>query len=121
MMAFEKIVNKLQKKVEGMSLKDKIYASKIILACIATLGCFVLTLTQIEHSQAWGVAFGWILVLIHLLLVWKVVKVDIKEIGGPSKILMEGIGTYIFMWLLLWTIVHTIWWISVYGIRFFWP
>ncbi|MHA1298560.1 MAG: hypothetical protein ACTSO9_03855 [Candidatus Helarchaeota archaeon] len=114
-------IEKIKNKIENMSLKNKIYTSKIILAGIATLGCFVLTLTQVEHSQAWGVAFGWSLLLIHLLLVWKVVKVDLEEIKGPSKILMEGIGTYIFVWLLCWTIVHSIWWISVYGVPIFYP
>ncbi|NVM05336.1 MAG: hypothetical protein HWN67_23665 [Candidatus Helarchaeota archaeon] len=112
---------KLKTKIDEMSLKGKIYVSKIILAAIATLGCFILTLTQIEHSQAWGVGFGWSLVVIHFLVVWKVVKIDLNEIGGKGKILTEGFGTYVFIWLLLWTTVHTIWWISVYGIPIFYP
>ncbi|MHA1378721.1 MAG: hypothetical protein ACTSRG_10100 [Candidatus Helarchaeota archaeon] len=111
----------IKNKIKNMTLKNQIYTSKIILSGIATLGCFILTLTQIPHSQAWGVALGWSLLLFHFVLLLKVVKVDIEKIGGASKILMEGIGTYIFMWLLMWTIVHTIWWISVYGVPIFYP
>ena len=115
------VLDKLKQKIEKMSLKDKIYISKIILAGIATLGCFILTLLRIPHSQAMGVAFGWALLPIHYLLLAKVIKIDDKEIGGKGKIFMEGIGTYIFLWLVFWTTVHTIWWISVYGVPIFFP
>lgn len=115
------VIDKIKRKIEEMNLKSKIYVSKIILAAIATLGCFVLTLTQIENSQAWGVFLGWLLVVVHFFIVWKVVKVDLNEIGGKGKILMEGFGTYIFIWLLLWTTIHTIWWILNYGVPIFYP
>ena len=115
-------VEKIKDKIENMTLKDKVYWSKVILSGIATLGCFILTISQVSNSQAWGVALGWSLLLIHFLLVWKVVKVDSTKLGGgPSKILMEGIGTYTFLWLLLKTTVHSTWWISVYGVPIFWP
>lgn len=113
--------DKLKQKIERMSLKDQIYVSKLILAGIAALGCFVLTLSRIEHSQAWGVALGWSLLIIHFFLLCYVIKVDEKKMGGKGKIFMEGIGTYIFTWLLIWTIVHTIWWINIYGIPIFYP
>ena len=115
------MLDNLKRKIERMTLKDKIYYSKIILAGIATLGCFILTLSRVEHSQAWGVAWGWGLLLIYFIVLWKVVKVDLEEIGSKNKILMEGIGTYIFIWLFLWTTIHTIWWISIYGVPIFYP
>lgn len=95
-----------------MELKDKIYYSKILLAAISTIICNLLTILafffHFYNAQAYGVAFGWgILVPYYLLLSKKLDEKQITTLGGKKKIFLEGIGAYITFWVSSWALTYT--------------
>lgn len=95
-----------------MEFKDKIYYSKIFLAGISTIVCNLLTilayLTGFGHAQAYGVAFGWgILIPYYFILAKKLTEKQISQIGGKRKIFLEGIGGYVFFWVSTWALSYT--------------
>ncbi|MHA1131171.1 MAG: EMC3/TMCO1 family protein [Candidatus Helarchaeota archaeon] len=106
-----------------MEFKDKIYYSKVFLAGLTTIVCNLITicgyLFGFGHAQAFGVAFGWgILVPYYFFLAWKLNDKQIELLGGKKKIMLEGIGGYIFFWVSTWalsyTFLHTILWPDLY-------
>lgn len=95
-----------------MEFKDKIYYSKLLLATISTIVCNLLTILafflHFYNAQAYGVAFGWaILVPYYLLLSKKLSEKQIADLGGKKKILMEGIGAYVTFWVSSWALTYT--------------
>ena len=116
-----------------MEFKDKIYYSKILLAGISTIVCNLLTIlayfSGFGHAQAYGVAFGWgILVPYYFLLKWRLSEKQITALGGQRKIFLEGIGGYLTFWVSTWalsyTFLHYILWSDYYtpellGLPFF--
>jgi len=95
-----------------LELKDKIYYSKILLATLSTIVCNLLTILafflKFYNAQAYGVAFGWaILIPYYLLLSKKLNEKQIAEIGGKKKIFMEGIGAYVTFWVSSWALTYT--------------
>jgi len=111
-----------------VEFKDKIYYSKILLAGISSIVCNLLTilgfLFHFGHAQAFGVAFGWgILVIYCLLLNWLLSKRPDSEkifldIGGKRKIVMEGLGGYVTFWVSTWALsysfLHYVLWPELY-------
>jgi len=94
-----------------MELKDKVYYTKFILAVRTVIVCDIFTILDkfygMPNAQAWGVAFGWLMFIIDWAIMVFIFKLD-KKLGGKDKVLMEGIGTYIFGWVSLWTITYNI-------------
>lgn len=106
-----------------MEFKEKIYYSKVLLAGISTLVCNLLTILAyflgFGHAQAFGVAFGWgILIPYYFLLSWRLNEQQITTLGGKKKIFLEGIGGYVFFWVSTWglsyTFLHYILWPQFY-------
>jgi len=94
-----------------MELKDKIYYSKILLATISTVMCNLLTILAFFYhflnAQAFGVAFGWAILIPYYLILAKMLnEKQIAEIGGKRKIFLEGIGAYITFWVSLWALTY---------------
>ncbi|TFG05847.1 MAG: DUF106 domain-containing protein [Promethearchaeota archaeon] len=106
-----------------MEFKDKIYYSKILLAGLVVIFCNFLTILNyflnFGHAQAYGVAFGWaILIPYYFLLNWRLSEKQITELGGKKKILLEGIGGYVTFWVSSWALsyifLHNILWPQYY-------
>jgi uncharacterized membrane protein (DUF106 family) len=106
-----------------LEFKDKIYYSKILLAGLTTIVCNLITicgyLFGFGHAQAFGVGYGWgILVLYYFVVAWRLNDKQIELIGGKRKIFLEGIGGYIFFWVSTWalsyTLLHAILWADFY-------
>ena len=95
-----------------MEFRDKIYYSKVLLAGISTLVCNLLTILayffHFGHAQAFGVAFGWgILVPYCLYLNYTLTEKQITELGGKRKIVLEGLGGYVTFWVSTWALSYT--------------
>lgn len=106
-----------------MELKQRIYYSKYLLAGFSTIICNTLTILAFifgfGHAQALGVAFGWgILIPYYFIVKGKLNDEQIIIIGGKKKIILEGIGGYVSVWVCTWTfsymILHFILWPEYY-------
>lgn len=83
-----------------------------MLAGITTIVCNLFTILGyylgFGHAQAFGVAFGWgILIPYYFILAKKLNDTQIEALGGKSKIFLEGIGGYVFFWVSTWAISYT--------------
>jgi len=79
---------------------------------MVTIFCNFLTILDyflgFGHAQAYGVAFGWgILIPYFLLLNWRLSEKQIEKLGGKRKIFLEGIGGYITFWVSTWALSYT--------------
>ena len=124
-MIFMEKLNKFIDQLRALSVPDKGYISKVILGLIASLICILLVLIQYHtgisfFAQSIGVGVGFALIPIHWLIALYVINVDLKHFGNSKfKLLTNGIGAYLFTWLIIWTTWTTLWWICVYGIPTF--
>ncbi|MHA1271368.1 MAG: EMC3/TMCO1 family protein [Candidatus Helarchaeota archaeon] len=93
-----------------MKIKDKIYYTKFLLAVRTVLVCHILTILDalygLPNAQAWGIAFGWISIILDWAIMVYIFKLD-KPMGSKGKVFMEGVGTYVLGWVSLWTITYT--------------
>ena len=118
--ALEWMINKYK----NANLKDKVYTHKIIMGIISAIVCSIFSIIQMYthvnfnftfFAQSISVGCCWLMYLAYFLITWKVLKYD-QELGAWHKILLEGVGAFIFIWLFIWTIVNTLAWVSFYGV-----
>ena len=112
-------------KIQGWPLPEKVYYSKALLGFLAAIIGALLVSIQFYSgvdffAQSISVGVGWLLVPIHWAVCIYVLKLDLKEFNNSKfKILMSGLGAFIFIWLIVWTVWTTIWWVCVYGMPVF--
>ena len=110
-------------KYKNATLKDRVYFHKIIMGIISSIVCSIFGLIQMYthvnfnltfFAQSISVGCCWLMYLGYFLVTWKLLKYD-EELGAWYKILMEGVGAFIFVWIFIWTIVNTLGWVAFYG------
>ncbi|NHI91906.1 MAG: hypothetical protein EAX96_05345 [Candidatus Lokiarchaeota archaeon] len=110
-------------KYKNAPLKDKVYVHKLMMGVISSIVCSIFGTIQMYtyvnfgftfFAQSISVGSCWLMYLGYFLVTWKLLKYD-EKLGGKSKILMEGVGAFIFVWIFIWTIVNTLAWVSFYG------
>ena len=125
MMVKQKKSKNFIERMQEWSLPEKVYFSKALLGFAAAIIGSILVLIQFYtnidfFAQAIAVGIGWALVPIHWAVCIYVLKLDLKEFNDSKvKILMSGIGAFLFIWLIVWTLWTTIWWVCVYGMPVF--
>ena len=116
------------------SLKDRVYFHKMLMGITAAIACSIVAIIQMYTHVNYGITFFgqsisvgicWLGYLLYFILGIKVFKHTDKngdvipyeeELGGKSKILLEGVGAFIFIWVFIWTIVNTFAWVAFYGL-----
>lgn len=114
-----------KKRLQNLPLPEKVYISKVLLGFLAAIIGSVLV--SIQHhfalpffAQAISVGVGWALVPIHWVFCIYILKLDLTEFNNSKfKIIMSGIGGFLFTWLIVWTTWTTLWWVCVYGLPTF--
>jgi hypothetical protein len=80
-----------------------VYWSRFGLAIIAGLLCYILRLRDTT-----GIIFGIFLYMLSVIVI-KNLRYGEKELQDGRKIITLGIGTYIFTWAFVWTLLYTFW------------
>jgi len=121
-------------KYSEAELKDRVYFHKMLMGVSAAIACSIVAIIQMYTHLNYGITFFgqsisvgmcWLGYLLYFILGIKVFKHQDKngdlipyeeELGGKSKILLEGVGAFIFIWIFVWTIINTIAWVAFYGL-----
>ncbi|OGD46191.1 hypothetical protein A3K70_01925 [Candidatus Bathyarchaeota archaeon RBG_16_48_13] len=84
---------------------NQIYWIRVILAMLSALICspFVLNL-----SGFFGAVVTVLLYAASYYLLRDVIKIDVAAVGGRRKLIQIGVGTYVIVWILVWTVLNTI-------------
>jgi len=118
------IIDAIIKKYRDAPLKEQVYFHKILMAIMSAIACSIVAIIQMYthvnfnvtfFAQSISVGCCWLGYLFYFILAFKAWHYD-EKLGGKSKILMEGVGAFIFIWLFIWTIVNTIAWVIFYGV-----
>lgn len=80
----------------------KIYWTRFLVAIVAAITCAGFGQTGLS-----GIALGVSFYIISYILVRYVLNIEPEEVGGTRTLYSKGIGTYLFTWITLWTIIHT--------------
>lgn len=81
----------------------KVYWTRLILAVLTAWLCAFLDLS------GWrGVFFGIFMYLASYYIVRYGLNITPESVGSASKLMLTGIGTFIFVWLMTWTLLYTI-------------
>lgn len=80
-----------------------VYWFRFVLGMLAGVACFVLRLRGMD-----GFSTMIFLYIISYLIVKHGLKYGEKELKGKNKIIMVGIGTYIFTWASSWILLYTL-------------
>jgi len=86
-----------------MSPSGIVYWLRFVLALVAGGLCFALRLAGTE-----GLWVAIIVFLVSYLAVKYGFKYADKELKGKNKRVMIGIGTYIFIWAMVWILLYTL-------------
>lgn len=87
-------------KLEPLS---KAYWTRVLLAILTAFICVALGM-----SGARGIIFGFIMYIASYYIVRYGLDVDPAEVGGSGKLFTTGIGSFFILWIMLWTLLHTI-------------
>ena len=88
---------------EDMKPKDRIYYFKLVLAIITGFVNSFLWLTDFQ-----GVIMAVVVLILSYFTALYVLRIDPEEIGGKTKLLTTGIGTYLLVGILTWTILYNL-------------
>jgi hypothetical protein len=84
---------------------NKVYWLRIPFGLLAGVICspFVLGLDAL-----FGAILGFIVYASVYYLITTMLKIDEKAVGGMRKLLTIGVGSYIMVWILTWTVLNTV-------------
>ena len=84
---------------------NKVYWFRIPFGILAGVICspFVLRLDAL-----FGAMLGFIVYALVYYLITIVLKIDEKAVGGVRKLLTIGVGSYVMVWILAWTVLNTV-------------
>ena len=130
----ESLLDYILTKYAKAELKDRVYFHKMLMGIGCAIACSIVAIIQMYTHVNYGITFFgqsisvgicWLSYLLYFILALKVFKHQEKNgdlipyeeaLGGKSKILMEGVGAFIFIWIFVWTIVNTMAWVAFYGL-----
>lgn len=94
-----------------MNDENKLYWLKMLLSVTAALICSAFRIYRLP-----GIGLGLLIYLTTYPLAVFVLKVDPTKSGGPRKILLSGLITYLFIFTVIWSIIFTLQNYSLYGL-----
>ena len=85
--------------------QSKVYWIRLLFAVSAAFLCspFILNLTS-----SYGVIIGAIVYAVSYYFFKNIMKIDAKAVGGTRKFITTGIGSYIMIWIVFWTLLNTV-------------
>jgi len=84
---------------------NQVYWIRVIFAMLAAIICspFVLNL-----SGFFGAVFTVLFYAASYYFLRDALKIDVAAVGGRGKFIRIGVGTYVIVWILAWTVLNTI-------------
>jgi len=86
-----------------LSLASKIYWLRLFLGMAVGLQCALLNIKGLA-----AVLFSIIIYAILYYILKLGFSIDSERLGGPRKLLLEGIGAYFLTWLVTWIMAYSI-------------
>ncbi len=89
-----------------MDPKSKVYWTKALFGVALGIICPSLGL---YGPNGWiGLVLGFVvLVIVHYLTIY-VYKLNVREMGGQGRIAINGILPYLALWIMIWTLLNTL-------------
>ncbi|MBS7609880.1 hypothetical protein KEJ19_04850 [Candidatus Bathyarchaeota archaeon] len=86
-----------------LSLMNKIYWGRLLLGIAIGLLCALLNIKGLA-----AVLFSILIYAILYYILKLAFGLDSERLGGPRKLLLEGIGAYFLSWFVTWIMAYTI-------------
>jgi len=84
--------------------KDRIYYTRLVFAAVAAFLCLIFNLSG-PVIGILGFILGVTIIVLSYFITVYFLGVDPKEIGGHARGLISGLGTSIFLFLIIWFLI----------------
>jgi hypothetical protein len=89
--------------LEKISPKDRIYYTRLIFAVVAASLCLIFNLSG--PIGILGFILGITLIILSYFIAVLLLGVSPNEVGGHARGLISGLGTSIFLFLIIWFLI----------------